>query len=105
VPTKPHSNEPLDPFTDSLAQAAAKATAQIILDLVRPEFLKPAAPKAPAAPPAPPPIAGKSETIDEYCARKQISRATYYKMRRQGLGPREERFGAAVRIPPETVPA
>ena len=103
MPAKPDTKEIFDPFIQRIADAVwAKAP-------IKSEFLKTAAPKAPPnlepAPPIPPPIkpvAGRSETIDEYCARKRISRATYYKLKRQGIGPPEERFGAAVRIPPET---
>jgi hypothetical protein len=46
--------------------------------------------------------AGASLSIDEFCQRHGISRATYFAIRRQGLGPVEMRIGRAlVRISDE----
>jgi predicted DNA-binding transcriptional regulator AlpA len=40
-------------------------------------------------------------TIPEFCAKKQFSEPFYYKLKAQGLGPREMRLGPLVRISPE----
>jgi hypothetical protein len=40
----------------------------------------------------------QSETISEWCARKRISRSTYFKWQRLGLGPATERLFNVVRI-------
>jgi predicted DNA-binding transcriptional regulator AlpA len=37
-------------------------------------------------------------TIDEFCKAFGISRSLYYILRRQGLGPREMRFGSHIVI-------
>ncbi len=37
-------------------------------------------------------------SIDEFCERNGISLFTYYKMQKQGVGPREIRFGSIVKI-------
>jgi hypothetical protein len=37
-------------------------------------------------------------TIDEFCKAFGISRSLYYILRRQGLGPREMRFGVHIVI-------
>jgi hypothetical protein len=42
-------------------------------------------------PPGPAPLP-PSLTIPEFCAGEQISEATYHKLRRDGLGPREMRY-------------
>ena len=42
-------------------------------------------------PPSPAPLP-PSLTIPEFCAGEQISEATYHKLRRDGLGPREMRY-------------
>src|SRR5262245_23111926 len=39
-----------------------------------------------------------SYTIREFCAAEGITTPTYYKLKRQGLGPKEMRLGTAVRI-------
>ncbi|WAJ27043.1 hypothetical protein [Antarcticirhabdus aurantiaca] len=36
--------------------------------------------------------------IREFCERNSISTPTYYKMKAQGLGPSEMRFGSVVRV-------
>ncbi|MCP9229999.1 helix-turn-helix domain-containing protein [Mesorhizobium sp. LMG 17147] len=41
--------------------------------------------------------------IPEVCQTVGITTPTYYKLRAQGLGPREMRFGAAVRISAEAL--
>jgi hypothetical protein len=45
----------------------------------------------------------RAQTIGEFCAAENISAASYYKMRRLGVGPREERVPgtAIIRITPE----
>lgn len=95
MPAKARRSDTFDPFILEVADAVASR--------LKPELLRDA-PKEqprPAPPPAPPTTPGRSETIDQYCSRKQISRAHYYDLRKQGLGPREERFGKSVRIPPQ----
>jgi hypothetical protein len=42
-------------------------------------------------------VAG-ADTIDEFCKRHKISTAFYFKLRKQGLGPREIRLGSRVVI-------
>jgi hypothetical protein len=42
-----------------------------------------------------------SKTITEFCRKKKLSRAKYFKMRQKGRGPREARDGKWVRITPE----
>jgi hypothetical protein len=42
-----------------------------------------------------------SSTIDEWCEANRICRSQYYNLKRQGLTPREMRFGRSVRISPE----
>ena len=43
-----------------------------------------------------------SSSIDEFCASEGISRGQYYKLRKEGRGPREMRLaGQLVRITPE----
>jgi hypothetical protein len=88
----------IDPFIEEIA-AAVWARSPI-----KPEFLRTDAPKPPPAleptPSAPPPI-GKSMKIGEWCVKERISRSNYYKRRKEGIGPRETRFGASVRITPE----
>jgi predicted DNA-binding transcriptional regulator AlpA len=42
-----------------------------------------------------------ASTIPEFCRQHGISTPTYYKLRADGLGPREMRLGAAVRISDE----
>jgi len=41
---------------------------------------------------------GQSLTIEQFCEGEQLSVPYYFKMRRQGKGPREIRLGRAVRI-------
>ncbi len=41
-----------------------------------------------------------SSTVDEFCRRHGVSKTTYYEMQKQGIGPREMRFGRIVRISP-----
>ena len=36
--------------------------------------------------------------ISEFCDRNSIGLATYHKLKRRGLGPREMRLGAAIRV-------
>jgi hypothetical protein len=45
----------------------------------------------------------RAQTIGEFCAAENISVASYYKMRRLGVGPREERVPgtAIIRVTPE----
>lgn len=45
-----------------------------------------------------PPVERRSWTIDEFCARHGISRSLYYKLQRQGLGPRTWGAGSHQRI-------
>lgn len=40
-------------------------------------------------------------TIDEFCRRHKICRATFYNWKKSGLGPREMRVGSVVRITAE----
>ncbi len=44
-------------------------------------------------------------SISRFCARHDISRATYYNLRQAGLGPREMRIGARVLITAEAAAA
>jgi hypothetical protein len=48
-----------------------------------------------------PVITDRSLTIPEFCAAEQISESSYYKMKAQGLGPRELRVNSVVRITPQ----
>jgi hypothetical protein len=41
---------------------------------------------------------GRSFTIDEWCERRRISRAMYYKLREQGRAPKTHNAGAKVLI-------
>jgi hypothetical protein len=41
---------------------------------------------------------GQSLTIEQFCSDEQLSVPFYFKLRRQGKGPREIRLGRAVRI-------
>jgi len=45
----------------------------------------------------------RAQTIGEFCAAENISAASYYKMRRLGVGPREDRVPGTtiIRISPE----
>jgi hypothetical protein len=43
----------------------------------------------------------RSETISEFCVRERISRATFFKLQRAGLGPKTVRFFNVVRITAE----
>jgi hypothetical protein len=47
---------------------------------------------------SPAPIERRSWTIDEFCERNGISRSLYYKLQRQGLGPRTWGAGTHQRI-------
>jgi hypothetical protein len=47
------------------------------------------------------PVDERSLSIPDFCACEQISLATFYKLRRLGLGPKESRFLQCVRISPE----
>jgi hypothetical protein len=42
-------------------------------------------------------------TIAQFAETVQICEATYFKLKRQGLGPEETRFGAVVRISPDAL--
>ncbi|WP_020187722.1 hypothetical protein [Methylopila sp. 73B] len=42
-------------------------------------------------------------TVPQFCTAVGISRCGYYKLKAQGLGPREMRLGASVRISPEAL--
>jgi len=42
----------------------------------------------------------RSWTIPEFCFVEQISEPTYYRLKEDGLGPEESRFGGLVRISP-----
>ena len=44
-------------------------------------------------------------SISRFCARHDISRATYYNLRQAGLGPREMRIGTRVLITVEAAAA
>ena len=44
------------------------------------------------------PIIDPSYTIAEFCAAEHITAPTFYKLKRAGLGPKEMRHGAAIRI-------
>jgi hypothetical protein len=44
------------------------------------------------------PPAGGSMSIETFCQRNEISRSFYYKMKKDGVGPVEMRYGEAVRI-------
>jgi hypothetical protein len=44
-------------------------------------------------------------SISRFCARHDISRATYYNLRQSGLGPREMRIGTRVLITAEAAAA
>jgi hypothetical protein len=44
----------------------------------------------------------RSLTIDEFCQLNHMSRTFYFRLRKQGNGPEEMRFGAHVRITPES---
>lgn len=47
-----------------------------------------------------------SSSIDEFCASEGISRGQYYKLRKEGRGPREMRLaGQLVRITPKPKPS
>ena len=50
----------------------------------------------PRAPPS-----DASLTISDFCASERISRAMYYKLKRDGKGPREMAVGSHKRISPE----
>ena len=39
-----------------------------------------------------------SYSVAEFCAAEGLTRTTFYKMRRQGFGPREMRIGRVIRI-------
>ena len=39
-------------------------------------------------------------TVDEWCRRYRVSCGTFYKLRREGRGPRLMKIGAATRITP-----
>jgi hypothetical protein len=43
----------------------------------------------------------RAMSINEFCLRQKICSATYYKLKKRGLGPTELRFGNIVRITPE----
>ena len=43
----------------------------------------------------------RSYTIPEFCEAERFSQSFYFKIRKQGLGPREMRIGSAVRISEE----
>jgi predicted DNA-binding transcriptional regulator AlpA len=45
-----------------------------------------------------PVIRREARSIAEFCAAHGISRASYYNIKRAGLGPREMRVGRSVRI-------
>lgn len=51
------------------------------------------------------PASERHLTITEFCRIKHISRATYFKLQRAGLGPQTISYGAAVRISPAAVAA
>jgi hypothetical protein len=42
-----------------------------------------------------------SKTIDEFCEAERISRAKYFKLRKDGRGPAELRLDSVVRITPQ----
>ena len=42
-----------------------------------------------------------ARSVDEFCADHRISRAFYYKLRREGRGPREMRVGSRVIVSDE----
>ncbi len=44
-------------------------------------------------------------TVEQFCADHQISRAFYYKLRKQGRGPAEIKLGARTMISPESAAA
>jgi hypothetical protein len=44
---------------------------------------------------------GAAYTIDEFCARQKMCRATYYNLKKQKRGPRTFRIGNRERISPE----
>jgi hypothetical protein len=51
----------------------------------------------------PQPPVGRSQTISEFCAAENIGNATYYKMKKAGIGPEETRIPGTkvVRISPQ----
>jgi hypothetical protein len=44
-------------------------------------------------------------TVDEFCASGHFSRSYYEKEKREGRGPKETRFGRAIRITPDNAAA
>jgi hypothetical protein len=40
-------------------------------------------------------------TVNEWCRRYRVSRGTFYKLQREGRGPRLMKIGTATRITPE----
>jgi hypothetical protein len=46
-------------------------------------------------------IGSSAMSIDDFCRRQKISVATYYKLKKRGLGPVELRFANIIRITPE----
>jgi predicted DNA-binding transcriptional regulator AlpA len=51
------------------------------------------------------PVEPDCYTIPEFCQRNRISTQFYYKLRSEGRGPREVRFGSLVRITKEAAAA
>jgi hypothetical protein len=95
------TSKPYEEFIQCVARAVWELSPidpALIKTLARQE---PPAIEPPAPIPAPINANAASETIDEYCRRNKISRSTYVEERKRGRGPREERFGRAVRIPPQ----
>lgn len=45
---------------------------------------------------------GPSKTISGFCAAEDISRAKYYELKKNGLGPDETRVDGIIRITPES---
>jgi excisionase family DNA binding protein len=43
-------------------------------------------------------VGRKSFSIKEICERNHIGRSTYYKLKEDGLGPKEVRIGRSVRV-------
>ena len=94
-------SKPVSPTFDPFIAEIARSTASLVLSAIKPEFLRPSPPPVAAAPDEllnkqannPPADDDNVSTVDEFCARNQISRGTVYKFWRVGRGPNIWKWG------------
>jgi len=90
--TSPGGQPQLSP--DDLLRALAALLAPLLQPLAQTSAAEADEPKAPPEPS----IQKQAFTVTSFCKAHEISTPTYYRLRREGKGPREMRVGSDIRI-------